>query len=307
MKSIQSIMSMAVFLTALLMRHSVCAAENEVYNWKDTFDRGLWLYHQGKAQEAFNIIENAVRNEDPGPEVQHTLVLMRRSFIVLTASPEPVKNWEGSAKQYIHEIESKKDLSVPDTVILCVLKPSAYPPNHSEFGWNTEPLLNRIIQAEPPSPWRDWAFWEKARITGDDAPRRVIKGRNAIAFLKEHPNTYMKRAFALDVYRWRVGESRLHFQNLLEDNDTEDILVREQLPTEWLDQVQQTFAELKRVPITSLQDAQSKLDNRLWGGHRGVPEKRLILEYLRALIETEGKHSVPPEVYEGVMKLDKNE
>ncbi|HUS98622.1 MAG TPA: hypothetical protein VMX97_18000, partial [Hyphomicrobiaceae bacterium] len=207
--------------------------ENADTTWERCLYKGLQLYCQGEYRATFNLIEKAVRSAKPGPEAHRSLALMYKAFARVSSLQTPVGEWNESAKQYLDRLEALKEPSDADLVILAALKHV-----HVRSAPSTptsEPFLDKLIDPARKSPWRDWAYWEKARVVAskayvstriawgsveflqgdtrqigclDDHPDETLRARAAEAFLKENPDSYMGRAMRTDLYYWRLFEAR---------------------------------------------------------------------------------------------------
>ena len=284
--------------------------------WESILYESLWLHCQDKHQEVFDLVENATRSRDPGAEVHRCLAMMRRSFIDLTKTPEPIHHYSEKAKAYIDGLDRRKDKAIPDLVILSVLIP-----REQSLDWVTEPLLDKIIESG--SPWRDWAYWEKARVVGlkasdsthpwglatyechgreytacsTEIPKEAIAGRAVIKFLQDNPRTYMRDVFLADFIRWRLLQARRAAYCLRREQEVMGYpLSDEQVNA--LRVAEETFiSSWQRKPELKLQILEDKLDRHLWGDFYCDDVKGLLVEYLNAVMEAKGKGILPTETH----------
>lgn len=300
------------------------AAANEF--WQTTLHKGLRLYYEGKYQEVFDLIDKAVHSAEPGRNVHRCVALMRRAFIGIHKQEEPVRSWNPSAEKHLKQLESKKSLSDPDLVIVACLRdvyvraPTAEP--------TKVPILDKLIDPARNSRWRDWAYWQKARViaskawtwTGDlgtvvfrlAEKRRIgcladrytssltIRGRAAEAFLKKHPQSHMADVMRLELVEWRWRKAAVAVRELVNnrwytgEGDLEGFpLNKKQL--ELLTQAEaNVIAAGKLFPKVFLEVfvAEDKLDHILWvsGSTRDIPE------YFRTILKVKGKQALSAEI-----------
>jgi len=91
-------------------------------DWEGLLYRGLRLCYQDEYQNAFEMMQNAVRSKDPGPEVHRCLALMYHAFARVHDLYMPVTKWNSSAMEYLDRLEALKEPSDADLVILATLK-----------------------------------------------------------------------------------------------------------------------------------------------------------------------------------------
>ena len=257
--------------------------------------------------------------------------MMRRAFIDTTKTPEPVHFWSPEAQKYIDQLQAKNEKEIADLVILSVLVP-----REQSMDWATEPLLDEIIESG--SPWRDWAYWEKARVvslkscssTAFDpwglaryshegkeyvtasaySTWQTIRGRAAAAFLKENKKSYMKDAFLGDFWSWQIGQIHDAADGL---QDSEEklgyALTNEQV--ESLDEISSAAARFVVEPRGSdaqhkLRQLERELDDRLWGDFY-IRLRGFHIRFFRAIVEAKGKEALPSGIYEALIALDEGE
>ncbi|GAF85049.1 unnamed protein product, partial [marine sediment metagenome] len=268
----------------------------------------------------------AVRSAEPGRNVHRCLALMKRAFIGIHKQEEPVRKWNPSAEKHLKQLESKKSLSDPDLVIVACLRdvyvraPTGEP--------TMEPILDKLIDPTRNSRWRDWAYWQKARViaskawtwTGDlgtvvfrlAEKRRIgclvdrytssltIRGRAAKAFLTKHPDSYMADVMRHELAQWRWRKAAVAVRELVDnrwytgEGDLEGFpLNKKQL--ELLTQAQaNVYAAGKLFPKVFLEVfvAEDKLDRVFWEGG----STRRIPEYFRTILKVKGKQALSAEI-----------
>lgn len=295
---------------------SVFAEDTTRNAWSGILHQGLMLYQQGDYTNTFSLVEEAALQNPPGPEVHRCLVLMRKAFLRKHGLTAPVNEWPSSAQKEIDALESVREKTLGQLVVLAVLKYRRS--RNSEAALPSEALLDRVIESG--SPWRDWALWEKARILSevawvpteewgvvyygdpgrrrigclDDQPVYTIPARAAEDVLRRDPDTYMGDAMRLQLYLYRLTVVRQAFSTLARN----EWFTREQTPTFPLRDEQMTLvrdiegklkalSETFPADVLSLATAEANLDEFLWQ-EVGSPA-RVIPAYLKQLVKVYGE------------------
>jgi len=252
---------------------------------------------------------------------------MYKAFARVSSLQTPVGEWNESAKQYLDRLEALKEPGDADLVILATLK---HVHLRSEAGMATsEPFLDKLIDPARKSLWRDWAYWENARVVAskayvstriawgsvevlqgdarrigclDEHPGETLRARAAQTFLKENPYSYMGRTMRLDLCLWRVTQARRALAQLAKNdwftNDTNAApfpLSEEQVRL--VKGAEESLAALSRLfpeNVRKLATAETGLDDYLWLGL----SNRAVVKYLKTVVEVRGKDAMPVEVYE---------
>jgi len=189
--------------------------------------------------------------------------------------------------------------------------------------------LDKLIDPARQSPWRDWAYWEKARVVASKAwvstriawgtveflqddtrrigcldkhPDETLRARAAEKFLKQNPNSYMGHTMRLDLCLWRVTRARRAIGQLAENEwftngakATPFPLSEEQVRL--VKGAEESLAALSRLfpeNVRKLATAETDLDDYLWLGL----SNRAVVKYLKTVVEVQGKDAMPVEVYE---------
>jgi hypothetical protein len=299
----------------------------KAYDWARLLCRGLYLCYQGEYQNAFEMIQSAVRSKDPGPEVHRCLALMYHAFARTHGLYMPVTEWNPSAKEYLDRLEVLKEPGDADLVILATLKHV-----HMRSAPRTpssEPFLDKLIDPVRKSPWRDWAYWEKARVVAskayvstriawgsveflqgdvprigclDEYPAETLRARAAQVFLKDNPDSYMGRTMRLELCLWRVTQARRALAQLAGNEWFTDGAKAEPFPlseeqVRLVKGAEESLAALSRLfpeSVRKLATAETGLDDYLWLGL----SNRAVVKYLKTVVEVRGKDAMPVEVYE---------
>ena len=271
-------------------------------------------------------MDKAVHSAQPGPNVHRCLGLMRRAFIRIHKQEYPVRRWDASAEKHLKQLESKESPSDPDLVILACLRDVDV--KHGTAEPTTEPILDKLIDPARKSPWRDWAYWQKARVIASKAwtwpndvgsvvfrfaekrrigclvarstPSLTIRARAAEACLKKHPQSYMGDVMRVELAEWRWREAAAAVRELVNnrwytaEGDLEGFpLNKKQL--ELLTQAEaNVFAAGKLFPKAFLEVfvAEDKLDRVFWEGG----STRRIPEYFRTILKVKGKQALSAEI-----------
>lgn len=317
-------------LASLALTSTGAEPENDgekAYDWARLLYRGLYLRYQGEYQNAFEMVEKAVRSEKPGPEVHRCLGLMHHAFV--NSSGERLLAWKASVAENLDRLEALKEPGDADLVILATLKHVYL---RSEAGMATsEPFLDKLIDPARKSLWRDWAYWEKARVvafkayvsTGlawgsvefvqdgtrligclDDHPDETLPARAAQAFLKENPDSYMGDTMRKELYHWRVMRAYRGIHELIQNewysNGSQmGLFPLSEEQVQLFKKTEETFAAISALApedVRRLVTAEGALDNLLWFAHPAP--KRTIVAYLRAVLEFKGPAALPEDVHQ---------
>lgn len=219
--------ALGVFLVSGVIIQSIGALPNDVdrqnNTWEQTLHRGLVLYFEGEHTDVFQLLEGRTRTLEPSTAVHQALALMAKAFQRCYSPEQENQEWKVIAKQYLRDLSGKSEPTDTDMVILALLSNDGYVTTDVSF-------LDKLLSEFPDSPWRDWAFWEKARVLGlnsfvsrdplglhalkgnedrvgclvTENPQLWVQGRAAESFLKSHPNTYMGETMQEDLARWRL-------------------------------------------------------------------------------------------------------
>jgi len=303
--------------------------ENADTTWERCLYKGLQLYYQGEYQSAFEMIQSAVRSEKPGPEVHRCLALMRHAYVQTRGQHLTVSEWKTSVAKDLGRLEAPKEPSDADLVILATLKYAHV--CHAGSILTSEPFLDKLIDPARKSPWRDWAYWEKARVAAskayvppkftwgsveflqgdvrrigclDEHPAETLRARAARVFLKDNPDTYMGRTMCRELYYWRLFEARRALARFTKNewyvgDRGNDVFPLTDDQLKHIASARASLSALARLfPESSekLGQAESRLDELLWFS-RPSP-KRTIVKYLRTVLEVRGKDAIPPDVYQ---------
>ena len=321
------IVGILVCLASASAKGESANAPGETHDWESLLYQGLRLCYQDEYQNAFEMIQNAVRSKDPGPEVHRCLALMYHAFARSHSLYMPVTEWNPSAKEYLDRLEALKEPDDADLVILATLKHV-----HMRSAPRTatsEPFLDKLIDPARKSPWRDWAYWEKARVVAskayvstriawgsveflqgdvprigclDEHPAETLRARAAQMFLKENPDSYMGRTMRLDLCLWRVTRARRAMAQLAGNEWFTDGAKAEPFPlseeqVRLVKGAEESLAALSRLfpeSVRKLATAETGLDDYLWLGL----SNRAVVKYLKTVVEVRGKDAMPVEVYE---------
>ena len=200
--------------------------------WHQTLCRALMLYHEEKYSETFSLIEKAIREQSPGPEVHRCIALLQKSFAKMHKVDDPVMKWTTSAQEYMHALKGKTDKQESDLLILAALKSSIHGSDR------VLEIPEELILLANPKPrnkgvWSDWARWaltrqwcdsffvteeacgvviidvggKRVRAVLAESPVPTVKGRCAMAILRDTPNTYMGRQLRFELLNWRVAQA----------------------------------------------------------------------------------------------------
>jgi len=314
-------------LLCLVLSASICFAADEDRNpWLGVFQRGLMLYQEGDYTNTFALVEAAVLEHPPEQEVHRCLALMRKAFLRMHNIREPVNAWTPSA---LKEIRKRESLSMRTDRHLVILAAVKYQRSQNgDIAPVTVPLLNQIIEMKPESSWKDWAYWEKARVLagrawvpttawgvveyGSDSRRRIgclddsplisIPARAAESFLRQKPSTYMGKQMRLDLYLYRTTVARRALAKLAKDqSSSSEKKSDEVLPLEENQMVILREAESKLDALSHsfpkdvlrLLTVEAEIDDFLWNV---AESKRVIPEYLKLLQEIRGRGVLLPHV-----------
>ena len=302
-------------------------------SWEALLSRGLFLFYEGRYEETFSLLEQAVRKMPPGPGVHRCLGLLRKSFSAMHDQQDDAPAWNASAQEYIRSLGQVSD---PDIVLAALLAHRKQRNATSEV--TSEALLDKLMEPSRKSPWLDWAYWEKARVVAskiwimpshwgevefvagldrrlgcliNNDPALALRGRAAEAFLKQHPDTYMGHDMRIDLCLWRTAELWRGIGLLQENrwyvgtqadglfplNDHQIQLVA--VAKKALIDLQESFP----AKAYKLADAERHLDEFLWG----ESGKKWILTYLDTVVDVKGRQSVPAEVVDWLAKVARPE
>ena len=322
------IVGILVCLASASAKGESANAPGETHDWESLLYQGLRLCYQGEYRSAFEMVEKAVRSEKPGPEVHRCLALMRHAYVQTRGQHLTVSEWKTSVAEDLGRLEALKEPGDADLVILATLKYAHV--CHAGSILTSEPFLDKLIDPVRKSPWRDWAYWEKARVVAskawvstrtawgsveflqgdtrqigclDDHPDETLPARAAQAFLKENPDSYMGDTMRKELCHWRVMRAYRGIHELIQNewysNGSQmGLFPLSEEQVQLFKKTEETFAAISALApedVRRLMTAEGALDNLLWFAHPAP--KRTIVAYLKAVLEVRGPAALPEDVH----------